>query len=75
MTDFVSFTTKQSFWFLPIEIDLFLFKLAIFASEIFKDSKGIALNVFANILISVSLKTLSPHYQSGFQLNPLKIGI
>ena len=51
MTNFVSFTMENihPFNVLSIETDQFLFKLAIFASEIFKDSKGITPNVFANI--------------------------
>ena len=31
-----------------------------------EDSKGIAPNVLANILVSVSPVLFSPHYQSGF---------
>ena len=49
--------------------------LQIFACEIFKNSKGIAPNVFPNILISMRPENFSPHYQSGFQLNPGKISI
>ena len=44
--------------------------MQIFASEIFKDSKGIAPKVFPNILTSMPPESLSPHDQSGFQLNP-----
>ena len=44
--------------------------MRIIASEIFKDSKGIAPNLFPNILIPMLHDNLSPHYQSGFQLNP-----
>ena len=47
----------------------------IFASKIFNNSKGIAPNVFANISISMPPENFSSHYQSGFQLNPGKIGI
>ena len=49
--------------------------LPILATDIFKDSEGIARNEFANILISMPSENFSPHYQSGFQLNPGKIGI
>ena len=49
--------------------------LQIFSNEIFKDSKGIALDVLANILISMTPVNFSPYYQSGFQLKPDKIGI
>ena len=45
--------------------DLCLFKFAIckfFASNIFKNSKGIAPNAFPNILISMSPENISPHY-------------
>ena len=44
--------------------------LRILATEIFKDSKGTARDVFGNILISVPPENFSLHYQSGFQLNP-----
>ena len=40
-----------------------------------KHSKLIAPNVFPNILILMPLENFSPHYQSGFQLNPGKINI
>ena len=49
--------------------------LRIFANEIFEDTKGIAPNVFPNILISVPPDNFSPHYQSCFQLKPCKISI
>ena len=49
--------------------------LRIFPSEIFKSSKRIAPNVFANILNSMPPENFSPHYQSSFQPNPGKIGI
>ena len=47
--------------------------MQIFASENFKDRRGIAPNVFVNISISVSPENFSPHYQSGFQLNPVRL--
>ena len=49
--------------------------MQIFACEIFKDSKAIAPNVFPNILISIPPVNYSPHYQSGFHLNPSKMSI
>lgn len=49
--------------------------LQIFVSKIFRHSKGLAPNVFANILSRMPLKKFGPHYQFGFQLNPSKIGI
>ena len=45
------------------------------ASEVFRDSKGITPNAFANISILVPPENSSPNYQSGFQLNPGKFGI
>ena len=49
--------------------------LGIFASEYFKYSKGIAPNVFPNILISMPHENLKPYYQSAFQLKPVKMSI
>ena len=49
--------------------------LQILATEIFKDSKGTAWNVFPNILIIIYLKISVHVNQSNFQLNPGKIVI
>ena len=49
--------------------------LRVFLSEIFKDSKGIAPNVFPNILIPIPPESSSSNYRSGFQLKPSKISI
>ena len=49
--------------------------LRVFLSEIFKDSKGIAPNVFPNILIPIPSESSSSYYRSGFQLKPGKISI
>ena len=49
--------------------------LKVLAKEILKDSKGIARNIFAKILISMPPENFSLHYQSGFHLNPGKFGI
>ena len=80
MKDFVSFITKNihPFDVSSVEIDLFLLKSAIckfLPVKFSKDSKLIAPNVFSNILILMPLENFSPHYQSGFQLNPGKINI
>ena len=48
--------------------------LRIFASEIFKGSKRIALNVFSKILISLPTENFSPHYQSGFFISWNEVG-
>ena len=75
--DILSFTMKNihPFNFSSIETDLFRILNLRIVSKIFKDSKGIPPNVFANILTSMSPKNFDPHYQSGFPLNPGKIGI
>ena len=49
--------------------------LRIFTCEYFKDSKGIAPNVFPNILVSIPHQNLKPHDQSAFQLKPGKMSI
>lgn len=49
--------------------------LKVLAKEILNKSKGIARNIFAKILISMPPENFSPHYQSGFHLNPGKFGI
>ena len=78
--DFVSFITKNIYPFdvSSVEIDMFLLKPAIckfLPVKFSKDSKLIAPNVFPNILIIMPLENFSPHYQSGFQLNPGKINV
>ena len=59
------------FYVSSIKTDVF----RIFVSKIFRGSRGIASNVFANILMSMPPEIFGPLYQSGFQLNPGKIGI
>ena len=48
--------------------------LQILATEILKDSKGIAQDVFANILSSMPPENFSSDCQPGFQMKPVKIG-
>ena len=63
MKYFLSLTIKtiHPFDIFLIDTDLFLLKLTIF-----KDSKGIAQNVFTDILISICPENFSLQYQSGF---------
>ena len=46
--------------------------IQIIAAEIFKTSKGITRNVFANALISISPENLTPHYSLVFSRTQVK---
>ena len=77
MKYFVSFTMKiiHPFDVSSIEIDLFLFKLAICELLPVKTQNRIVPNECPNILISMPPENFSPFYPPGFQLNPGKINI
>ena len=68
----------HSFDICSIETDLGFFynrSFSIFASDMFKDSKGIAITVLANIFILIPCTNYALRYQSILQLNPCQFSI